>query len=240
MELSISFPLENFSIIGIAQPDSQIYEPEKMRTPGLTAVAAKTSHVNLMTDTVIANLNPETLRAVIRSMLAGDQEGQLASTFQKHVQKYLQRDNGVLPVTASLNLHGEAPFHKTMESINNLRMRILALLGCGLPFESLEIVAGIVRHSAPLLRRVDLADEDTLLSTLAAIDADLVQASTAIQSYLMKNGNRSRLSECQVRALVELKQGLDECQRQSDAHGTEFAFERGMDMLDEILAMVKR
>ncbi|QVM05499.1 hypothetical protein D8B26_000206 [Coccidioides posadasii str. Silveira] len=212
-----------------------------MRTLGAPNVAAKTSHVNLMTDTMIANLNAETLRAVIRSMLAGDQEGQLATTFQKHVQSCLRRDIDIRTPTASFDTNGAISFHKTIENLRNMRMRILALLGCGLAFESLKIVGEIVQQSAPLAHHVDSAeDEDTLLSTLAGVDADLVQALTAIQSHLILNGARDHLAKAQIRALVELKQGLEECQRQNEAQGTEFVYERGIDMVEGILTMVKR
>lgn len=237
-----------------------------MGTLGINNVAAKTAHVNLMTDTVIANLNAESLRAVIRSMLAGDQEGQLTSTFQKHVQSYLRRDIEIRrPLTppsfakattaAAATAGGSSapaandgaaatarPFHKAMEDLNHLRMRILALLGCGLAFEGLGIVAEIVRHSAPLMHRVDLAaDEETLLDTLAAVDADMVQCLTAIRSNLvLLHGNRAQLGEAQIRALAELRQSLEECRRQNEAQQTEFVYERGMDMLDGIFAALKR
>ncbi|WEW57045.1 hypothetical protein PRK78_002504 [Emydomyces testavorans] len=209
-----------------------------MGSLGIHDVAAKTSHVNLMTDTVIANLNAESLRAVIRSMLAGDQEGQLTHVFRTHAQTYLRRELDIKPLTVSF---GAGSIHKAIEDLNRLRMRILAQLGCGLTFESLAIVAEIVRHSAALMRRrVDVAEEETLLYTLAAVDANLVQALTPIQQQSHCSLNPARLSDAQRRTLVELKQSLEECRRQSEDQGTEFVYERGTDMLDEILAVMDR
>jgi len=200
-----------------------------------TGSLAKVAHVNLMTDTTIANLSPDALRTVLRSMLAADQDGNLTSTLQYHVQKYLLTDlrRASVPILFS-NTSSASP--TPTPELANLRKRILSVLGSGLAFESIALLAEVVRQSRNLSLNESSAEGEELADALAAVDGDLVQALTAVKKVVTNNGERKRMPAAQKQVLLELQRDLEDCQRMSQARGAEFMFERGATMLAGVLS----
>ncbi|KAI1986446.1 hypothetical protein LOZ51_006040 [Ophidiomyces ophidiicola] len=198
---------------------------------------ARAAHVNLMTDTVIANLSPDALRAVVRALLADDRDGLLARRFQDHARQRLRRD-----CDRDRDLLSLPDADDPVAAVLLRRRRILALLGCGLAVDSLALIADIVTHAAALLLRRqhdrknddddDDDDESPLLDTLAAVDADLVQALTAVRTQQQQH----HPSDAQtMAALRDLQHCLAASHAAHRAQHCEFAFERGQDMLRDLL-----
>ncbi|KAI2447918.1 hypothetical protein LOY97_006872, partial [Ophidiomyces ophidiicola] len=122
------------------------------------------------------------------------------------------------------------------------RRRILALLGCGLAVDSLALIADIVTHAAALLLRRqhdrkndDDDDESPLLDTLAAVDADLVQALTAVRTQQQQQQQHHPSDAQTMAALRDLQHCLAASHAAHRAQHCEFAFERGQDMLRDLL-----
>ncbi|KAI1936907.1 hypothetical protein LOZ66_004416 [Ophidiomyces ophidiicola] len=204
---------------------------------------ARAAHVNLMTDTVIANLSPDALRAVVRALLADDRDGLLACRFQHHARQRLRRD-----CDCDRDLLALPDADDPAAAVLLRRRRILALLGCGLAVDSLALIADIVTHAALLLRRRrrqhdhknddDDDDESPLLDTLAAVDADLVQALTAVRTQQQQQQQQQQQHPSHAQTMAALRD-LQHCLAASHAahraQHCEFAFERGQDMLRELL-----
>ncbi|KAI2138130.1 hypothetical protein LOZ27_005620 [Ophidiomyces ophidiicola] len=197
---------------------------------------ARAAHVNLMTDTVIANLSPDALRAVVRALLADDRDGLLARRFQDHARQRLRRD-----CDRDRDLLSLPDADDPVAAVLLRRRRILALLGCGLAVDSLALIADIVTHAAALLLRRqhdrkndDDDDESPLLDTLAAVDADLVQALTAVRTQQQQQQHHPSDAQTMA-ALRDLQHCLAASHAAHRAQHCEFAFERGQDMLRDLL-----
>ncbi|KAI1926894.1 hypothetical protein LOZ07_006805 [Ophidiomyces ophidiicola] len=198
---------------------------------------ARAAHVNLMTDTVIANLSPDALRAVVRALLADDRDGLLARRFQDHARQRLRRD-----CDRDRDLLSLPDADDPVAAVLLRRRRILALLGCGLAVDSLALIADIVTHAAALLLRRqhdrkndDDDDESPLLDTLAAVDADLVQALTAVRTQQQQQQQHHPSDAQTMAALRDLQHCLAASHAAHRAQHCEFAFERGQDMLRDLL-----
>ncbi|PGH00028.1 hypothetical protein GX51_06027 [Blastomyces parvus] len=215
----------------------------------MNASAARVAHVNLMTDTVIANLNPDGLRVILRSMLAADENGQFSHRLQHHVQKYLRHDLQRTSVpalfsvtdestsTASASSSSTQPTLVPTPELAKLRRRICSLLGSGLAFESLQLLAEVVRQSGATELNDRTVEGERLAEVLAAVDGDLVQALTAMQKVVIANNwGKGEIPPARLQVLLSLRTDLADCREQSEGLRVEFRFERGSTML-EILTM---
>jgi hypothetical protein len=168
-------------------------------------------------------------------MLAADQDGKLTCILQCHAQKYLLTELRRTSVPALFsNTSSRSPI--ATPELANLRKRILSVLGSGLAFESILLLAEVVRQSRDLSLDEGTSEGEELADTLAAVDGDLVQALTAVQKVVTKSGGKTNMSAAQKQALFDLQHRLEDCQRMSDARGAEFMFERGATMLAGILS----
>ncbi|PGH14760.1 hypothetical protein AJ80_05804 [Polytolypa hystricis UAMH7299] len=200
-----------------------------------SAPAAKIAHVNLMTDTIVANLSPDALRTVLRSMLAADDDHRhLTTTFQDHVQKYLQNDlkRATVPHLFSFSAGSTSP--TPTPELTKLRKQILSLTGSGLAFESLRLLEEVVRqsHCLPFV-------DDDLLDILAGIDGELVQALTAAQKIISIKGGTQRISLDEGAVLHGVERRLHSYWESCNSQGVEFPFERGLIMLTGIRTLWK-
>ncbi|TQB74822.1 hypothetical protein MPDQ_004264 [Monascus purpureus] len=129
---------------------------------------SRMAHVNMMTDTIIANLSPDALRSIMRSLLA--LYPSLTATFEGVTRDYLQsnalRSDALLDDNGTLN-----------ETSSLLQARIRCMLGCNLCYQSLPLLGSIVDQTK------DINDEE-IWGLLAPVDADIVQAATAVQKTL--------------------------------------------------------
>ncbi|KLJ07018.1 hypothetical protein EMPG_17493 [Blastomyces silverae] len=223
-----------------------------MEADRMSASAARVAHVNLMTDTVIANLNPDALRVILRSMLAADENGQLTHQLQHHVQKYLRHDLQRTSVpalfsvtdkstsTASASSSSSAqPTPVPTPELAKLRGRICSLLGSGLAFESLQLLAEVVRQSRTLELNGRTPEGERLAEVLAAVDGDLVQALTAVQKVVTANNwGKGEIPAARLQVLLNLRADLEDCRERSEGLGVEFGLGRGSMMLENILSMI--
>ncbi|KKZ62247.1 hypothetical protein EMCG_00414 [[Emmonsia] crescens] len=224
-----------------------------MEVNGINRSAARVSHVNLMTDTVIANLSPDALRVILRSMLAADENGQFTHKLQHHVRKYLRHDlqrtsipalfsvtdkSTSTPSSSSSSSSSSPPPTPTpTPELAKLRSRICSLLGSGLAFESLQLLAEVVRQSRGLEPNDKTLEGERLAQALAAVDGDLVQALTAVQKIAMVNNwGKGDMPTAQRQVLLSVRADLVNCKERSEGMGAEFGFERGSMMLESILS----
>ena len=150
---------------------------------------AKAAHVNMMTDTVIANLPPDALRSILRGLLGFEQN--LTSHFHDLAAKYLLATK---PASSSRYFLRSNSGLVTSDIFYQTQSRIRCLMGCGFGFDSISTLTDILQELSTVFRKDDPVDEE-FTNTLAAIDGDIVQAVTAVQKELMTgSGSRSMTS----------------------------------------------
>jgi len=112
---------------------------------------AKTAHVNMMTDTIIANLPADALRSVIRVILTT--EPSVTSILEEQTRIYLKK---------TANQPVDQLFQSTAEGVASTsnftwaQQRLRCAIGCGLVLDSFPILNKIVDES------VSLADKHTV------------------------------------------------------------------------------
>jgi hypothetical protein len=194
-----------------------------------TTTDAKTAHVNLMTDTIIANLPAESLRAVVRAVLTS--EPAFTQEFERQATKYLiktshQSAEPLFAQKASSDIDVTNAFRR-------LQGRIRSMLGCGLIFQCLPLLTRIIDRSAEVPAHASQAD---IFSTaLASVDGDIVQAVTAVQKKVMTlNGSRP-FNSTENDALQALLQALVNCQSQWQTSLQDFVYARSLILVSSIL-----
>lgn len=170
-------------------------------------MAPKLAHVNMMTDTIVANLPPEVLRSIIRSLLAS-QPG-FTTAFEESTKAYFQ----------SSSLGGLDHISRT--SFLAAQPRIRCMLGCGLCYESLPMLDLIVENAKIV------ADEGRFLQS---IDADIVQAATAVQKAPPKSTNEKNV-------LHNFYDTLLASHGEYSSKKQDFPFERGLIAVANLLGL---
>ena len=116
--------------------------------------------------------------------------------------------------------HGRIEFTPSSR-LYGLLSHTRTLYGAGLGFDSLDILAGIVRATKGL--RWD--EDDHLANELANIDADISQAIQSCKEELA--GDNVRDINAARTALNDLRAALDDCYADVTRWNGEFPFERG-------------
>ncbi|KIJ30478.1 hypothetical protein M422DRAFT_268024 [Sphaerobolus stellatus SS14] len=181
-------------------------------------------HVNLMTDTFIANASAQELRAVIRSLLSTMPAAH--GTFSCIARSHLKQSAPcrTLPPPASLfTLRGATflPTQQFMEMLSHARM----LFGVGLGVESLTTLTYLIRATYPL--RWSSSDNDPLLPHLAVLDSDVAQAVQSCKEELVSGYLKSE-EEIAVakRSLEDIYNALEESRTRVASWDGEFCFDR--------------
>lgn len=156
----------------------------------------KMAHVNLMADTIIANLPEEGLRSVLRSMLATNPS--ITSTFEDRSRDYLRK-------TSRTNMDFLEPRSddclKPTKYLQTTQRRLRSMLGCGMCYEAIPILTAIVGELAGQWSKPFSHELNAFMSSL---DGDIVQTVTAVQKTLLSESG-SRDFTCEERAsLTEL------------------------------------
>ncbi|KAJ4376335.1 hypothetical protein N0V83_001618 [Neocucurbitaria cava] len=179
------------------------------------------AHVNLMVDTVIANLPEEGLRSVLRAMLAADPS--VTSLFEERTRTYLQK-----PSTAHtrplFNTNGSAP--SLTNSFRSTQQRIRAMLGCGMCYESLPLLTAIVSQASHL--RLQSASPEELIHALSTVDGDIIQALTAVQKSLLTPTGTRPLSHYEKPVVQALLDSIVHFYESCNAAALDFLFERSL------------
>lgn len=181
----------------------------------------KMAHVNLMTDTVIANLPEEGLRSVLRSMLAADPS--ITSLLESRARNYLQKSlgfryDGIFPDSTLVT-----------DTFRSTQQRARSMLGCGMCYESIALLASIVEQAAGLSFESELSEE--LPQALATVDGDIVQALTAVQKTLMVATGSRPLSQTEFPVVQTLLDAVLKCLRNWNTSSVDFVFERSLTAL---------
>ena len=191
---------------------------------------AKTAHVNMMTDTIIANLPAEALRSVVRAILTTHPT--ITSVFEDQARKYLRNTTN--------EQFGEL-FKWTTQGIETtsnftlIQQRIRSTIGCGLVLEALPLLTFVIEDFADVEAYGLGLQEDDLERSLAALDGDIVQALTAVQKRLFsKQGSRS-LDTDEEALLGKLLKVLSQVQQIAVAVRRPSYFERSIPVLHKML-----
>ncbi|KZT21739.1 hypothetical protein NEOLEDRAFT_1138926 [Neolentinus lepideus HHB14362 ss-1] len=176
---------------------------------------------------MIANMRPEDLRAVMRTLLATHSPA-LASAFTEIARVRLAQVNAYsLSPSASLFLRSPpSGLSKPAPGLNEALTRARSLYGAGMGFASLGLLAGIIR--ATWGRQWET--EGDMVDALAMIDADITQAIQSSKEEI-EAGRVPDLAAARA-AVGELSDALNGSASDVMAWGGEFPFERGVASLD--------
>ena len=180
----------------------------------------KFAHVNMMTDTMIANLSPNTLRSIMRYLLAVYPS--LTAKFEEVTRDYLLSIS--LPSGELFDDKGLAN-----ENFFSLQTHIRCMLGCNLCYQSLTLLGSIVEQTW------NIVDHEEACQLLAPVDADIVQAATALQKSLTVSTGFRDLSPGEHKLVDKLYSILSTLQDQCVLKSREFPFERGLTALASLL-----
>lgn len=138
--------------------------------------SAHAAHVNMMTDTIIANLPADGLRVVIRSLLAARPE--VTSIFEDETRKYLEQNTNISPSTTDKIDKAD------IDSLKRTQQIIRCMLGSGLPFQSIPLLSQVLVRAALLATEAGGVNANSRAAFVTSVDGDIVQAVTAVQKSL--------------------------------------------------------
>ncbi|TID25248.1 aryl-alcohol dehydrogenase [Venturia nashicola] len=182
----------------------------------------KMAHVNLMVDTVIANMPSEGLRAVLRSMLAADPS--VTSLFEERTRNYLEKTKSTVRSENLFAADGNG--FKATENFGAMQQRIRTMLGCGLCYESIPLLTSILGQASHL--PLPSTSSKDLLHALSTIDGDIVQALTAVQKLLLTPAGTRSPSQEEKSILQSLFNAIAQCYESWNATTRNFIFERSV------------
>ncbi|KAF4985883.1 hypothetical protein FGRMN_11066 [Fusarium graminum] len=199
---------------------------QSVRTMAVSSTGnGNTAHVNMMTDTVIANLPPDGLRVIIRSLLTCHPE--ITNSFEHETRQYLGQIKAK-PSETSI----DAP---SVDELKQTQQIIRCMLGSGLPFEAIPILSVTTVRGAELALEVHENHRSELEVLLATLDGDLVQAMTAVKKTLFVNLGARALSDEESSTIVKLLASLKDCQKILLNTPIPFPYERGILTISNIL-----
>lgn len=187
--------------------------------------APKMSHVNLMADTVIANLPEEGLRSVLRSMLATDPS--ITAVFESRARHYLRK-------TAQKPKNELFEAEPTAE-LRLAQQRLRSMLGCGLCYEVVPVLISIVGAVGEFNERLF---SEELTAMLSALDGDIIQTVTAVQKTLLSSSGARSLTPQERKPLLDLLEALRRLQTISQVdNDLHFHFERSLKAIEDLLGV---
>jgi aryl-alcohol dehydrogenase-like predicted oxidoreductase len=207
---------------------SEYYTPNNMAV--IPRSKAKTAHVNMMTDTIIANLPADALRSVIRVILTT--EPSVTSILEQQTRVYL-RQTAHQPIGQLFQSTAEGV--ASTSNFTSAQQRLRSAIGCGLVLESFPIFNRIVNESMNLNNEHTVPRSNEFDSCLASVDGDIVQALTAIQKRLSSDSGSRDLNEEEEAAMNSLFDSLLRCLQIWLVSAHDFPFERSTAVLATML-----
>ncbi|KPM42657.1 hypothetical protein AK830_g3887 [Neonectria ditissima] len=174
-----------------------------------------TAHVNMMTDTVIANLPPDGLRTIIRCLLSSRPE--ITAAFEHETRTYIQESAG-----AVVNSTCPDPGLSKLKEAQHI---IRCMLGCGLGFQSLPLLSKLVVQGVQTGLATNTVEVE---SFLAAVDGDIVQTMTAVQKALFVSTGVRKLSDDEMNLIETLYLALVKCQEVAQEKKQDYPYTRGL------------
>ena len=193
--------------------------------------SAKAAHVNVMTDTIIANLPPEALRSVIRSLLGID--AKVTPAFHDLTLKYLSSTKPATTPVLFETSAAEGP--AATNQFYDFQARYRCLMGCGQAFETLEALSEAFTRFQSLKLTCVTNGGKKFRDVLASMDSDLVQAMTAVQKVLITSSGIRPMSSNEAEAMRNLRKVLVSCQSFAASTEVDFLFQRGLSRLEMLL-----
>ncbi|OSS52959.1 hypothetical protein B5807_02373 [Epicoccum nigrum] len=191
---------------------------------------AKTAHVNMMTDTIIANLPAEALRSIVRAILTTHPTA--TSVLEDQARRYLKNTAneqfGELFIWTTQGI-------ETTTNFTLMQQRIRSTIGCGLVLEALPLLTCVLEKFAGAETYGLGLEEDDLERSLAALDGDIVQALTAVQKRLFSAQGSRNLDTDEEALLVKLLRVLSQVQQNAVAVDRIRYFERSIPVLQKML-----
>lgn len=180
--------------------------------------SSNTAHVNMMTDSVIANLPPDGLRVIIRSLLASHPG--ITASFEDATRQYLAQAQTKTSKSqlAALDVGG---LEKTQRIAR-------CMLGSGQAFDGVSILERLVIRGVQIALDSPETEKQRVNSLLASLDGDLVQAMTAVTKKLAVSSGARALSPGEHDIIQALFESLAQCQRMLKDTGIDFPYGRGM------------
>ncbi|KAK7422816.1 hypothetical protein QQX98_001378 [Neonectria punicea] len=176
---------------------------------------ANVRHVNMMTDTIIANLPPDGLRVVIRSLLASHPE--ITSSLERETRKFAVQN-------AAAELNSNRPL-TDIASLQVVQRQARCMLGSGLCFQSLPLLSKLVSHATNRHQEPLDTDTEERMDFYASVDHDIVQAMTAVQKSLFVATGTRAMTEDEKALLQSFSSSLTDCvKKMKKAH----PFSRGL------------
>lgn len=177
-----------------------------------------TAHVNMMTDTIIANLPADGLRVVMRSLLVLFPE--ITHAFECETKKFVEQR-----AVSSIIGKDKKP---SLAELNKTQQIARSMLGCGLSFKSLQLFQNLVAQGTVLISRTSDDSQYELFTFLTSVDGDIVQAMTAVQKSLFIDTG-TRVMDNGEHALVEtLYHSLTSCYDTLKATEHDYPFGRSL------------
>ena len=198
----------------------------------MAVAKVKIAHVNMMADSVIANLPIEGLRAVLRGMLSN--QPNCTPTFENQAKKYIHET--AARYTCQDMRTAANPEH-TSASLDRIQKRVCCMIGCGLCYESLPLLQGAVEQISQirLPSENDTNHRDSLSNSIAAIDGTIVQTITAVQKTLFVSTGTRELSKTEAESLSELLQALRACEAIWKGENQTFLLDRALQATMDLL-----
>lgn len=191
---------------------------------------AKTAHVNMMTDTIIANLPADALRSVVRVILTT--EPSVTSILEEQTRIYLGKTSHQ-PIGNLFQSTAEGVV--STSNFTQAQQRLRSAIGCGLVLESFQILEKIVNESSGLIDGQTVPGATQVDDCLASVDGDIVQALTAVQKRLLSDSGSRCLSEEEKRPMDSLFESLMRCRQGWLVSAHDFPFERSTAVLATML-----
>ncbi|KAF5538695.1 hypothetical protein FPHYL_12472 [Fusarium phyllophilum] len=172
----------------------------------------------MMTDSVIANLPPDGLRVIIRSLLASHPS--ITTSFEDATGQYLAQAQTKSSKSqfASLDVDG---LEKTQKIAR-------CMLGSGQAFGGVSILDKLVIRGIQIALDSPGSEKQRVDSLLASLDGDLVQAMTAVTKKLAVSAGARALSPTEKNIIQGLFESLAQCQQMLKDTGIDLPYGRGM------------
>lgn len=169
------------------------------------------------------NLTSFSLRAIVRSLLATSSPV-VAASFTAAARARLGRSLGKSSPSPAVLFQVRDNDPRTAvptPELSSLLAHVRALYGAGMGFQSLGILAAVVRATSGLR----WGEDGEMVDVLATVDADLSQAVQSCREELAA-GYVADIAVARA-TLHDVRTALDDCQTEVESWGGEFPFERG-------------
>ncbi|KAF5989150.1 hypothetical protein FBULB1_1115 [Fusarium bulbicola] len=180
--------------------------------------SSNSAHVNMMTDSVIANLPPDGLRVIIRSLLASHPN--ITASFEDATRQYLAQAQTKSSKSQFASLDAEG--------LDQAQKIARCMLGSGQAFDGVCILDKLVVRGVQIALDSPETANQSVAALLASLDGDLVQAMTAVTKKLAVSSGARALSSTEHNIIQGLFESLAKCQEMLKGTGIVFPYGRGM------------